>query len=222
MLKSILSVLLLTSLASCALFRTGSPLLSSEVDQLINQTRIVGEGRGRLGIDQHQYLFSYEAVTNQNKDWIMAVSIPLHGEEVMVLPELHLYESMKATEDSFQARIESALVDYFRSRPYLPKAMNREFIWGLRAMIRFSLASELGLSRNCVGSNNQYVCKMDNDTFEVKISDQRIKIKKELFSGYFFELHAENLTNSSFNRSNYFLHSSKTSTPILSLELFWK
>jgi hypothetical protein len=162
-------------------------------------------------------------VVNEAQDWIMAVNIPLHGEEVMSLPSMHLAQPERLSSDSFQLRIEAALAEYFRARPYLPPAMGQEFIKQLRSMIRLSLASRLNLPRECQAvEENQYNCQLDGENFQVRVAEKSLRIKKELPHEYVLELHAENLTGPIFARSNYFLHSKKISTPILGLELFWK
>jgi hypothetical protein len=213
MLSRFIIFCVLSSLAACSLFRERVSLQTIELKDLMAGVQIEGEGRGRLGIDQHQYLFSYEALLQENKDWILAVAIPLHGEEVMILGDLSQAKGPEQERAAFETRI----------RGHLPSSISQDFIREMRGLIRLILAPKLSLSTHCTQeSPSRYLCELDQQKYEIEIAERTFKIKKNLHHSFFLELRAENLTDSVFTKSSFFLHSNQSSHPLLSLELFWK
>jgi len=211
--------ILLLILTSCA---SKPSLKDKSIDQLLSSIRTEGEGKGRLGLQQQQYLFSYEALMKENTDWLLAATIPLHGEEVMVLPRLKESNPVNDTQDALQLRIETALNQHFKDKTLRP--VSQSFINEMRSLLRFVNSSKLQIKKNCGEvSHEESTCTMDGEKFGITSVKDKVLIKKDLGQGHFLELEALNLTGSFFQRTNFFLRSeSQKDASILSLELFWK
>ena len=174
-----------------------------------------------MGVDQQNYLFSFEAVLKET-DWVLAVAVPLHGEEVMILNSMDKKDSPSATAGSFEARLEREL------RERLPgnDLKNRSFTHEIRSFIRFILAEKLSVLRSCRQlTSEKFLCFLDDEKFELFLSPQKVRILKELSDEYQFELTAENLKGSFFQRTNFLLNRPMRTAQdrnLMSLELFWK
>src|SRR4051812_39014836 len=96
----IMALLLLVS--SCSLFKPNKTLHSSDAEKLLDSVKMTGEGRGRLTLGQSQYVFSVDSILKDDFDWILAVAIPLHGEEVMILPDLRKSQVANEETESFE------------------------------------------------------------------------------------------------------------------------
>lgn len=223
MLSRLLFIISFLFLSSCALFRQQN-IQDQKVEDLIRGLQGIGEGRGRLGIDQHQYLFSFDAILRDNSDWILAVVIPLHGEEVMTLPNLKVLKPEHTTEESFETRIEREINGYLRSQKE-SEVLTREFMQELRSMMRLVLHQQLKLEIHCKDQGELHLCSLGKEEYEVKTDSRQLLIKKNISPDHRIELVGQNLTESIFKRTNILLHSQKHSfndRPLLSLELFWK
>jgi hypothetical protein len=207
--------------SSCALFKTQPSLENKTIDSMVKSIKVTGEGRGRLGIGQQSYLFSYEAGL-KDQDWMLAVSVPLHGEEIMILHEIKQTTPPTSSRESFELRIDHEM----RSRLSLGKITGRDVTQELRAIIRFVMSSDLGLEKECnLKDQKVYECKMDKDIFHVDRDHDSITIKKNIKDTHYFELIGENYTDSTFQRTNFYLRSQQEkakSQALMSLELFWK
>ncbi len=182
-----------------------------------------GEGKGRLSLGEHQYLFSFEAVLKENTDWLLAVAIPLHGEELLVLPALRDQKvTAPSTPESFDARIETGLSQVLKQSPGLAK--NFSYEW--RSLMRLILSEQLKLDRNCSAAegSKSFHCQVGQETFEVSVSDKDLRLKKSLQGDYVLELTAHNLTGSFFHRTLFSLRkgTSLGTSALMTLELFWK
>lgn len=217
MLSRIFSLLFILVLSSCSLFKSQN-IQNEKNETLITYIKGEGEGKGRLGINQHQYLFGFDALLKENSDWLLAANIPLHGEEILLLADLK-NENTSQSAESLERRIELGISDYLKSQKKNPE-LARMFMQELRRLMRLVFAQKLGLDLKCTEDE----CKMGEVTYQVKATSKQISLKKSLNSDYEIEFIAMNLTDSIFKRSNIFLHSkNKTSTSptLLSLELFW-
>lgn len=217
MLSRFFFLIILLSLTSCSQFRTQN-LQDKKIEELISFLKGEGEGRGRLGINQHQYLFSYEALLKENNDWLLAANIPLHGEEVLVLSDLK-NEKATQTQEQLELRIERGISDYLKSKNQSPQLAG-QFMQELRSIMRLVLHKKLGEQVACLENE----CRMGDSIYQVASSPKQLTLKKMLNDEYEIEFAALNLTDSIFRRSNIFLHSknkSKNTSPLLSLELFW-
>lgn len=208
-----LKYFLLIFLTSCALFKKEPSLFDKKISDLIDAVKIEGSGRGRLGVEQQQYVFSYEAILKENNDWLLAVEIPLHGEEVMLLPELNKKTTNRTSHDSFEERIDRAM------GPEIPIS-SEKFIKELRSFVQFLLANKLNFERNCTEKSREtYICSFRDQEYQVSRSQKSFNIRKHLEQDLILELVAENLNQNSFGRTSFFLKDNKT---FLSLELFWR
>jgi len=217
-----LRVLFLVSLISSCSFLKGTPSLKTiDTDRLLNSVKLTGEGRGRLTLGQGQHVFSVDSVINEEHDWIFAVSIPLHGEEVMILSDIKSHQMNLSEVSSFEERIANEF-----QRLKLNKILTTEkFMKELRLLIRFGLSSQWGQKRDCKPQQNETVCDLDGEKFIVQVLDTEIKIKKLLGQGKSLQIVAKNLTDSFFQKTDIILFLNddqevKKVSPF-SLEIFW-
>lgn len=219
MLSQIFLILLSFFLFSCSLFKQQKPLDQNNL-KLISYLKAVGEGRGRLGFEEQQHLFSFDAILKENTDWLLAVSIPLHGEEVLIFPNLKSSEMPSSTTNSLGSRIEQGISEYLKSKKQSSE-LTGKFLKELRSMIRLSLHRQLGIKVDCQPES----CEMEGQTYKVSSTSKQLLIKKLISEDHRIELVGENLTESFFSKMSFSLHSEKPSDKpkaILSLELFWR
>ncbi len=206
---------------SCSLFRHTPSLTDKSPDQWLDSVRLTGEGRGRLTLGQNQYVFSMESVLNENKDWILAVAIPLQGEEVMILPDLSKSQIDSDETESFEERIEKE----FQALKLNRILTAREFLVELRSLVRFVLTKEWGGMRDCKAQQNEVLCVQDTNTFVVSTSGKMLNIKKSLGDEKSLQLVAGNLTDSIFKKIDIVLIGESitpsSTSKNFSLELFW-
>lgn len=206
-----ISFTFLLFLFSCGSFKSYSPVKTLKVDEALRAIRVVGEGRGRLSLQEQQYVFSVDALMKDNKDWLLAVTIPLHGEEIMLLPDLVQKESHSSNVESFEKRIQRELKGRFKS----DQLTGKRFIQEIRGLLRFIQSSELGLTRIC----REDKCQMDGEMFIVRLEEKKVIVHRE---GQDIELVGENLTDSIFTKTNFQLKPTSSPSQKLALELFWK
>lgn len=209
-------------LSSCALFKGGEKIETKDTEKLLNSFQFTGEGRGRLSLGQNQYVFSFESLLKENHDWIIGVSIPLQGEEVMILPDLKQKEMKDSEFETFEKRIR----DEFK-RVKLDKALSAEkFLNEMRSLVRFAQASALHLLRKCSPHLNEFKCELDGEFFLVSVKKDEFIVQKILEHGRSVVLEGRNLTESFFSQSNFHLYISNKDFELkkssFSLELFWK
>jgi hypothetical protein len=218
MLSRIYALILLLSLTSCSLFKSQN-IQSKKTEDLVSYLQGTGEGKGRLGIGQQKYLFSFDAILKENSDWILAANIPLHGEEVLRLQNLKTVNGEESDGDGLELRIEQGISSYLKSQKQSPE-LAKTFLQELRNIMRLVLHKKLDLQAICSESE----CRIGETIYQVEATSKQLSLKKSLSEDYEIELIAMNLTDSIFQRSSVFLHSknkSSSSPTLLSLELFW-
>lgn len=212
---------LLFFLASCALFRGQPSLESRDKEKLLNAVKITGEGKGRLTLENSSYVFGVDSVLNESQDWIMAVQIPLHGEEVMILPDLKQTKIKNEETESFELRIKSE----FKRIGISKKLSSETFITEMRSMVRFVLAEQLGKKRVCVPQKDVMECSLEGDKFQVRTQDDKFFIEKTLNEEFDLQLVAKNLTKSFFEQTDILLLSKSNQSlkkpSSFSMEFFW-
>jgi hypothetical protein len=218
MLRHTCPFFLLLILTSCSLFKSQN-IQDKKITDLISILPGSGEGKGRLGINRQQYLFSFDALLKENNDWILAANIPLHGEEILMLRDLTKESVDEGEKDGLELRIEQDIGDYLKTKKQSPE-LAKTFLLELRRIMRFVLHKKLGLEVIC----SQNECRIGEAVYQVEATSKQLSLKKSLSADYEIEYAAMNLTDSNFKRSNVFLHSknkSSSSPTLLSLELFW-
>jgi hypothetical protein len=208
-------------LASCSLFKGSPSLTSQDPQKLLKALQVTGEGKGRLTLGQNQYVFGVESLLNEERDYILAVTIPVHGEEVLIFADLH-EKKLDQKSESFERRIEGE----FSKLRMKNKPSSKEFLRALRSLVRFALAPSLGLQRNCSGQQDGLSCLLDQESYTVKVSEKKIIISRKFSRGGRLVLEGQNLTGSIFTKTDIrFLESEeeKRDQPSpFSLELFWQ
>lgn len=207
--------------SGCALFKGTSSLQDQDKQKLLEAVKVTGEGKGRLSLGKNKYVFSVDSVLNEDKDWILAVAIPLHGEEVMILPDLRKSHVNNAETETFEQRIQRE----FRARRLDKVISSDEFLKELRSLIRFIVAKELELKRHCDAQKDEMLCTLDGEKYLVSASEKNFYVQKFLGKGKTLEVVAKNLTDSFFSNTDFHLYTKSTEfkrkEPALSLELFW-
>ena len=209
-------------LTSCALFKGQTSLVDMDKMKMLDSVKLIGEGRGRLSLGQSQYVFGFDSILKENFDWILAVQIPLHGEEVMILPNLKEVKPRHEEMESFEERIRS---DFSKAK--LNKTISaKAFIQELRSLVRFNLGERWGGKRICKAQQNDFLCELDGETYLVSANEKEFSIIKSLKEGGSIVLNAKNLTESFFAQTDIRLYANATDmqkkNSIFSLELFWK
>lgn len=139
------SFVLLLLVASCAGIK---PVKDFSSERALNAIRVTGEGRGRLNQKASSNVFSFEAVLKDQKDWVLAINVPLRGEEVIT------FENLKEGGPS--------------TRKFGPHTDD------IRSLLRFLLAPALGLERSC----QKHECTVGNEKFFLNIEEDRVRIRK--------------------------------------------
>jgi hypothetical protein len=204
-------------IASCALVNHPGHFQKT-LPELVDSLNGEGEGRGRLGLDQHQYLFSFESFIKDNQDWILAATIPLHGEEILKFKNIRDTNDKTIGEGTFEGRMLSGIKDFLRSQKKSPELAHK-FLEEFRSIIRLILHKRLGLALNC-----ETVCQFEDQIYQIELSNSHLTLKKDILKDYQIELIESNLTGSFFKRTSIFFrlkNASNSSRPLLSLELFW-
>jgi hypothetical protein len=213
---------LLFLISSCALLRDEPSLSTMDKEKLLDAVKLTGEGRGRLTLGESQYVFGVDSVLNEGQDWILAVQIPLHGEEVMILRDLK--ESLPQDEEteSFEERIGKEL----QSLKLHKKITGQKFISEMRTALRFILSPQWGKKRDCVAQQSGLLCELDGEKFIVSATEKELTIKKLFSEEMNLQIVAKNLTKSFFAQTNILLHSEgsesdKKKKSSFSMEFFW-
>lgn len=210
MLSRILFLLLLTS---CSLFKGSEKLSNPDLLKNIESIKVEGEGKGRLHIRERQYLFGIEAVLKDNKSWILAVTIPLHGEEALIFPDLREQIADDPAMESFARRIEAGIRENLKDSDL----RGSDFLLALRKTLRVLLAHKLGLSLSC----RENLCTLDNETFMVVKKEKEISLITP-FAGHKLITTASNLTGPFFMNTRFKVLSPEGNRDLITLELFWK
>lgn len=216
------TLFLLLLLQNCASFKTVN-LKAQQSEALLASVKITGEGKGRLGIESNQYLFSFDALLKKPSDWILAANIPIHGEEILQFTNLTSEQTIEDSRDPFEVRIEQGIAQYLKDRKKDAKLAGI-FLRELRSMVRFLLAKEMGMEVRCHPSEAAEVCELGSTSYQLSTSNTLLTLKKSITDSFQIEYVAQNLTDSIFRRGSIYLYSqnshSKRET-LLSLELFW-
>ena len=213
---------LLIFLTSCAFLQGSSSLENVDKEKLLEAVKVTGEGRGRLSMGQSQFVFGFESLLKDNFDWVLAVSIPLHGEEAMILTDLREKQILDSQMESFEMRISKE----FKKLKLEQILTAEEFLKELRTLIRFNLATKWGGKRSCQEQQNVLVCELDGESFSVLSTSNELNISKSLGMGRYIIQEAKILKDGSFERTDIRFYSQKnqiqTKNSVLALELFWK
>lgn len=205
-------ILILFLLASCSLFKGPQKIGSSDTQKVLASVKVTGEGKGRLHIRERQYLFGVESVLKDDRNWIMAVSIPLHGEEALIFPDLKDGSAEDPAMESFARRIDAGIRENFKGS----ELTGKDFLVALRKTVRLLLAHKLGLQVSCT----ENVCKLDDEEFLIEREEKAIRIMTS-FSGHKLVTTASNLTGPFFLHTQFRVTSPQVKQDLLSLELFW-
>lgn len=213
---------LLFFLSSCALFKEQPSIENKNKEELLKAVKLTGEGRGRVSLSQNQYVFGFDSLLKENYDWVLAVQIPLHGEEALILPDLKQKNLESEEMYSFEERIKKDFVRLKLDKILTPQAFIRE----LRSLIRFNLSPAWGGKRICTAQESDLLCQFDGETFLITTNKRELSVIKSLGEGKNLVLDAKNLTESFFTQTDIRLYSNEANRQnkkaAFSLELFWK
>ncbi len=189
--------------------------------KLLEAVRVTGEGKGRLTFGESTYVFGVDSILNQEKDWILAVQIPLHGEEVMIMNDLRRESFPNEERETFELR----MAKEFKRLGLDKKMGSDEFLYEIRSLLRFVLAPELGLQRSCALRGKDLICEQGNHHYRIRTERKHFFIEKMPQHDYFLQIVAKNLTHSFFSQTDINIHFGKTqegqASPSFSMEFFW-
>lgn len=209
MIKRIFLSLSLILISSCSLFKT-TDVQNKSKEELIAAVKIEGEGRGRLRVNNQQFVFSFESILTEKFDWMLLASFPLHGEESLTFSKLNS-EQFNFEEDELAQRMEDGIRNYLISKKKNTKN-SRLIFEEMRRFVRFALAKQLNI-------------KQETANYEVEVIKQELVIKKQLTEDLMMTVRAQNLTESIFKILKMNFHSqnlnSKDSS-IMEIELFYQ
>jgi hypothetical protein len=145
-------------LSACA---TG-PVKNVTWDKLWSQVKMEGEGKARLEIPPESWVFSFEAVLKKN-DWLMAITIPLKGEESFAFPGLDRPRpEIVPAADDFRWQVIQALRAASHERSLAYPQLGQDFVTYLHHLLRWTHADSLGLARGCdATSTKSWNCRWD-------------------------------------------------------------
>lgn len=206
-------ILVLLLLTSCSLFKGSEKLSNKDLLKNLQSIKVEGEGKGRLRIRDRQYLFGIEAVLKEEKNWIMAVTIPLHGEEALIFTHLHEKNHSDPGLESFAMRIDAAIRENLKDTGL----KGSDFLDAMKRSLRLILAHKLNLKVTCEES----LCYMDNEIFQIEQREKEISLLTP-FAGHKLITTASNLTGPFFMNTRFKVLSPEGKQELISLELFWK
>ena len=147
----------------------------------------------------------------------MGVSIPLHGEEVLLFPALDEQTSDDLSMDSFALRIDAGIRENLKDS----KLRGSDFLHAMRKTLRFLLSAKLKLPVSCRTLDKNQVCTMGEDEFFVTPAEKSLRIVTP-FAGSELVTTATNLTGPFFMNTQFKVHNPDWKQDLLTLELFWK
>jgi len=203
-------------IVSCA---TKLPLQSGDEINLLKKTKITGLGKCRLTILQQQDLFSCEALMQNLNTWLLSISVPLRGEELMILPGLDHEILHKKILDDFEFRI----AEKMKHKKEFKNLSASQVLQGFHSSVRFLQSEELRLNRKCYQEGKQTICKVGDNFFGLSIVRNKLVISSQ-DKNLKFDVVAENLTSSDFKKTSFFLYhtgAKNSDNPLISFEIFW-
>ncbi len=210
-------IAILILLTSCSLFKGSEKLKSDDLLRNLQSIKVEGEGKGRLHIQERQYLFGVESLLRDDRSWIMGVSIPLHGEEVLLFSALNEKTTDDLSMDSFALRIDAGIRENLKNS----KLRGSDFLNAMRKTLRFLLSGKLKLPVSCRTQDQKQVCSLGEDEFFVTPAEKSIRIVTP-FAGNELVTTATNLTGSFFMNTQFKVQVPEGKQDLLTLELFWK
>ncbi len=210
-------ILILLLLTSCSLFKGPEKLKGDDLLKHLQAIKLEGEGKGRLHIRERQYLFGIEALLKDEKDWLMAVTIPLNGEEVLSFPALREEKVASDLTDTFALRIDAGIRENLKGSTL----RGEEFLSAMRKTLRFLLAHRLKLPVQCVAFDSEKICSVGEQDFPVTENEKSITITTA-FAGHELITTASNLTGPFFTHTQFRVKSPEGKQDLLTLELFWQ
>lgn len=203
-------------IVSCGSLKTEKINEDLSVDQILSAVPMVGEGRGRIGIKGRNFVFAFDALLKENNDWLLSATIPMHGEELMIFPDLKSKHPV-VQEESFEQRIERMFQQELGD-----KNSGSKVVQELRGLIRFMLSAKLGLNRECEQKDVEALCSLSSESvYTVKnLSEKKISIHREIGTNETIQVEGESFQDGRFLRTNFFFL--RKGDRLFSLELIWK
>ena len=172
--------------------------------------QLAGEGRGRIGYLDQSYLFRFESAFKKD-NWLLSLTIPMHGQEVLVFEDLAQPQSSGEMQ-SLEVQIDQEI----KKQSKLENLKNENIVVHLRSVIRFIKAQELGLETQC----DKDKCFLGKEEFIIQVLNDGVQIKKIINPEYFIEFTALYLEKEFYSRVNFYLKKVKSKENFFSLELF--
>jgi hypothetical protein len=144
--------------ASCAT----KPTKDAQFSELWQKISMQGTGKARLEVPPESWVFSFEAELKKN-NWVAAINIPLHGEEVFSFPGLDKSQAeIVPAADDFRWRVVQSLRAASAERKLQYPQLGQDFVYHLHHILRWSNAEKWGLVQSCAAaSKHQWTCRWD-------------------------------------------------------------
>jgi|GEM_PF-6160695 len=179
------------------------PIENATWEKLWAQVKMEGEGKARLEIPPESWVFSFEAVLQKN-DWLMAITIPLKGEESFAFPGLDRSRPEILPEQTdFRWQVVQALRAASHERRLGYPQLGQEFVTHLHHLLRWVHADALGLQRGCdATSASTWNCRWDDVPSTWTWDDRKKEFTGiiEMRSNWHLQAVFKNLTDSVFKR----------------------
>jgi hypothetical protein len=214
------TLILLFLVLSCSHLSGMKSLEDYNKFELLNSVRLTGEGKARLILGEKTLVLNVDSLISKDFDWILAMSLPLYGEEVLILPDLK-----NSSRHSEQVSLEKRLDQEARKLKLGTAFQGRLILAQLRDLLRFFHAQDLGLSRQCQVENNEWTCTLDEKNYRIEVQSHELVVTSLENMALPIAVVAKNLTSSNF--TNVMIKSeppqSKNSNVAnnFSIEFFW-
>lgn len=185
-------------------FATCGRKLSKNISKEIENVCFSAEGKGRLEIAGHKYVFDFESeLEEENKKWLIALEFPLYGQEII---EIDWSNPKKA---KLLGDLENKLL---REKNGIdPKQLNRFMShWAM-----FIHEVVLMKKNSKLINDAKYAWSIDSDKLVAKWSKNTKINDEQKFTGSFF-----NPKNEFFSRMTILLESKSTQQNNFKLEMF--
>jgi hypothetical protein len=190
-----MKLLILLLLSSCSLFQTLK--ISQDIPQEAKKVCLNADGNGRLMVQGHKYVFSFETMLDDEEDkWLMSLNFPLHGEELI---ELNLSDSNA----EFKQKIEDKILK--ERKGVNPELLHKFMFYWARFL-------------NELIHLQKHENAMENSEYTWDVSDNKLKAGLN-FDGNKIDAQFYNVENKMFSRMDFALQPAAELQDTLQIEL---
>lgn len=194
--------------------------------EVFSKVCLSSEGNGRLSAQKSRNIFSYESLNEvEDKQWSLAVELPLHGEEVLVLNWADAANEQVSMEGEFYSRILAQL----HNSPKL-KSLMKVFLLKTGQIINAqSMMQKDEANFVCQQTefdaykeirSGQCTQKGSKFSFDWKLSEKEFEITISIADSYIYSIKFFNSKDTYYGNVDASLIRVKTKAKLFSLKLF--